>query len=87
MYVKMKELGPVGGGRAPENFVCRSANASALELILNMHGPSYCEKSQALRKSLSFTQQLDRPFTPMLKQDLQPLNFSSLVESNDSNQF
>ena len=26
MYVKTKELGPVvGGGRAPENFVCRSA--------------------------------------------------------------
>ena len=26
MYVKTKELGPVGG-RAPENFICRSANA------------------------------------------------------------
>ena len=26
MYVKMKEIGPIGG-RAPENFVCRSANA------------------------------------------------------------
>ena len=25
VYVKMKELDPVGG-RAPENFVCRSAN-------------------------------------------------------------
>ena len=33
IYVKMKELGPVGGGRAPQNFVCRSANASALEII------------------------------------------------------
>ena len=26
MYAKTKELGPVGG-RAPENFVCRSTNA------------------------------------------------------------
>ena len=25
--VKIKELGPVAGRRAPENFVCRSANA------------------------------------------------------------
>ena len=24
-YVKTKEFGPVGGGRAPETFVCRSA--------------------------------------------------------------
>ena len=24
-YVKMKEFGPVGGGHAPETFVCRSA--------------------------------------------------------------
>ena len=24
-YVKMKEFGPVGGGGAPETFVCRSA--------------------------------------------------------------
>ena len=29
MYVKTKELGPVGGGRAPENFACRSANDTA----------------------------------------------------------
>ena len=27
MCVKMKELGPVGGGRVPENFVCISTNA------------------------------------------------------------
>ena len=26
MYTKTKELGSVGGGRAPEIFVCRSAN-------------------------------------------------------------
>ena len=26
MYMKTKELGPVGGGHAPDNFVCRSAN-------------------------------------------------------------
>ena len=26
MYVKTKELDPVEVGRAPENFVCRSAN-------------------------------------------------------------
>ena len=26
MYVKTKELGRMGEGRAPENFVCRSAN-------------------------------------------------------------
>ena len=25
MYMKTKEMGPIGG-RAPENFVCRSAN-------------------------------------------------------------
>ena len=32
MYEKMKELGPVGGC-VPENFVCRSANASCLRSI------------------------------------------------------
>ena len=30
MFVKMKELGPVGRGRAPENFACRSANVAHL---------------------------------------------------------
>ena len=31
MYVKTKELGPVGGGgHAPKNFVCRSANGRAV---------------------------------------------------------
>ena len=28
MCVKTKELGPVGGGGAPEKFKCRSANAN-----------------------------------------------------------
>ena len=28
MHVKTKELGPVGG-RAPQNFVCRSANGKS----------------------------------------------------------
>ena len=28
-YVKTKEFGPVGGGHAPETFVCRSATGLA----------------------------------------------------------
>ena len=40
LFVKMKELGPVGGEHGPENFVCRSAFESlsaefqALKILL-----------------------------------------------------
>ena len=45
MDVKTKELGPVGG-RAPENFVCRSANELCKRFFffyfLNDDTPSLC---------------------------------------------
>ena len=35
MYVKMKELGPMGGGHVPENFVCRSTNGHEIYSMTN----------------------------------------------------
>ena len=39
MDVKRKELGPAGGGRAPENFVCRSANVVNSSFSVNLVNP------------------------------------------------
>ena len=37
MFVKTKELGPIGGGRAPDNFVSRSANANIGFLCVSIY--------------------------------------------------
>ena len=41
-YVKTKEFGPVGGGCAPETFVCRSATA-VINVTFVM---SHCQKNK-----------------------------------------
>ena len=49
--VKTKELGPVGGGRTPGNFVCRSANV-LVQLLCALYGNEWCLKTP-MKRSIS----------------------------------
>ena len=71
MYVKMKELGPIGG-RAPENFVCRFANADLRTKLSERLPPPPTRPNSFVLTYIFAKKHLCRKLTPPSQQALVP---------------